>query len=826
MTGDSGTRDYGSLLKKALLEIRDLRTQLETARRPATDPIAIIGMGCRFPGGADTPESYWRILRDGTDVIRDAPADRWDRDAYYGPELASPEMIHTRRGGFLDRIDQFDPAFFSLSEGEAAGMDPQQRLLLEVAWETFENAAIPPDRAAGSRTAVFVGITNECDFYKGMLGPPARAGTGISNCVAANRLSYVFDMKGASLALDTACSSSLVAIHLACQSLRLGEADMALVAGVNAILSPEWMVAFSLAGMISKDGCCKSFDASADGFVRSEGCGAILLKRLADAQEDGDRVLAVIRGTAVNQDGRGSALTVPHGTAQQSVIRRALENAGVPPSAIGYVEAHGIGSEMGDPIEVSALKAVLSEGRSPSDRCWIGSAKASIGHSEAASGLAGLIKTVLAFRYEAIPPQLHLHTLNPHLDLEGTPFAIPTRIEPWPAGSKPRIACVNSFGIGGTNAHVVMESPPAPPERAEGGREMPCHLVPLSAKSAGALQELAHRYGAYLDAHAEVPVAEVAATAATGRAHFHHRLALLASSRDALKKQLASFVGGDRSVGIHGARMPGGNPPRVGLLFSGSPVDTDAGSHGLPRVFHDAREQCAEIFRGLSGEDLEPRLVEPWLFAFQYAWLEMLRSLGIVPQAVLGQGTGEMAAALAAGACGLDAALRLAAARGRLRTGAGHADDVDHEIGKLSFSAPRRTWISGLTGEVMSPSKAPDGKYWREQIRRVADANRGIEALVKLGCDHIVVIGGAGAKPAPASEGRANRIHWLDPWGAGPEDRWNALLGALAMLYAHGADLDWRALYAEPRGCVELPTYPFQRIRCWPDPSQLRSYRG
>jgi acyl transferase domain-containing protein len=820
MTQDGGERDYGSLLKKALLEIRGLKAEIEATRQRASDPIAVVGMGCRFPGGAGDPESYWSILRDAADTIGDAPADRWDQDADYGPELADPAMIHTRRGGFLERIDAFDPGFFGLSLNEAAGMDPQQRLLLEVVWETFENASIPADSVAGSRTAAFVGITNQADFHKALLGPPPRGGTGVSNSVAANRLSFVLDLKGASVALDTACSSSLVAIHLACRNLRDGEADLAIAAGVNAILSPEWMVAFSMAGMISKSGACRSFDASADGFVRSEGCGAVLLKRLEDARRDGDRVLAIVRGTAVGQNGRGSALTVPHGSALQAVVRGALRDGGVAPGAVGYVEAHGLGSEMGDPIEVAALQAVLSEGRAPSDRCLIGSAKASMGHSEAASGMAGVIKTILAFRHEAIPPQRHLKALNPHLALAGTPFSIPTAITRWPAGSRPRIACVNSFGIGGTNANVVLESPPEAAGRIGGDRVAPradlrdpAHLVVLSARSAAALDDLARAYVGWLDEHPGAALGDLAATAAAGRAHFHHRLALVARQSDALRSDLARFAAGDRAGALHAARPPDAGAPRVALLFRTGASGMEQGHDLLPGIFRDARDRYAERFRAVTGESLEPRHAGARLLGFQYAWLELLLALGVVPQAVLGQGVGEVTAALAAGVVDLDAGVRLASARERVGSAPGEAD---RQIDALPLNAPRRTWISGLTGEVMPPSRPPGAEHWRRQARTEADPQRGLAALAAIGCDLVIAIGEASGDP-PAG--------WLDPHGGAAGERRVAFLRTLATLYARGAALDWRALYPRAGVLLELPTYPFQRVRCWPDPAQIRSYR-
>ncbi len=379
------------------------------------EPIAIIGLSCRFPQAPD-PAAFWELLRSGVDAITEVPSDRWDVDALHSVDPA-PGKVTTRWGGFLEGVDLFDPHFFGISPREAARMDPQQRLLLEVSWEALENAFIPPHSLAGTRTGVFVGISSY-DYSRLQFDDPesidAYAGTGNAHSIAANRLSYIFDLRGPSMAVDTACSSSLVATHLACQSLRNGESDLVLAGGVNLILRPELTITFSQARMLSPDGRCKTFDASANGYVRGEGCGVIVLKRLSNALRDGDNILALIRGSAVNQDGRSNGLTAPNGLAQQEVIRQALAEGQVAPGQIGYVEAHGTGTPLGDPIEISSLSAVLDDGNS-NGRVLVGSVKTNIGHLESAAGIAGLIKSVLALQNEAIPPHLHLKEVNPYL---------------------------------------------------------------------------------------------------------------------------------------------------------------------------------------------------------------------------------------------------------------------------------------------------------------------------------------------------------------------------------------------------------------------------
>jgi acyl-CoA synthetase (AMP-forming)/AMP-acid ligase II/3-oxoacyl-(acyl-carrier-protein) synthase len=439
-----------------------------TPRAAAATPVAIVGIGCRFPG-ADGPAGYWSLLSAGTDAVRDVPAARWNVEDYYHGGGPAPGRMYTRRGGFLDDVTGFDPEFFSMSEAEARHLDPQQRLLLEVAWEALEDAGVLPEQVAGSSTGVFVGITTS-DYARMQLaagvGSVPYAATGNVFCMAANRLSYVFDFRGPSVSLDTACSSSLVAIHQACASIRSGESELALAGGVNLMLSPETTVALCQSGALSADGRCYTFDARANGYVRGEGAGLVLLKPLRQAMQDGDRVYAVIRGSAVNQDGRSNGLTAPSPVAQARVIRDAYRQAGLPPERMRYVELHGTGTALGDPIEAAALGAVLA-GRDPgAPRCALGSVKTNIGHLEPAAGVAGLAKVALALHHGQLPPSLHFESPNPHIDLAGLGLAVQAEPGPWPAGEATLVAGVSSFGVGGTNAHVVLEEAPRRPGAA------------------------------------------------------------------------------------------------------------------------------------------------------------------------------------------------------------------------------------------------------------------------------------------------------------------------------------------------------------------------
>jgi thioester reductase-like protein len=704
MSAAEESAERQEVLKRALLKIQELRQRLAAAERSRYQPIAVLGMGCRFPGGADDPSLFWELLRAGRDAVSEVPGERWRSDDYFDPDPDRPGKMASRWGGFLaGGIDRFDAGFFGISPREAASLDPQQRLLLEVAWEALEDAGRAPDRLAGSRTGVFVGISAN-DFAQLTLfsepsGIDVYAATGNALNAAAGRLSFFLGLHGPSLAVDTACSSSLVAVHLACRSLRDGECRLALAGGVNLMLSPNPTIATSRARMLSPEGRCKTFDAGADGYVRGEGCGLVVLARLSDALADGDRVLAVLLGSAVNQDGASSGLTVPNGKAQQALIREALAQAGVDPAEVGYLEAHGTGTPLGDPIEIDSLKAVLGNSRPAERPCVVGAVKANIGHLEAAAGIAGLIKTVLVLQHEEIPPQIHLTRPNPHLALEGAPFVIPVESRPWPARDGRRIAGVSSFGFSGTNAHVVVGEAPGPEAAAPAALERPLHLYTLSAASDAALRELAGRHAVCLRRPDGPALTDAAFTANHGRAHFVHRLAVPASSAAALAETLAAFAG-ERQAGGQAPpvchRRVRASRPKVAFLFSGQGSQYAGMGRALfesQPAFRHALKRCQELLRPeldipllellypgsrpgagapelAAGSPLDQTLyTQPALFALEYALAELWRSWGIEPGAVLGHSVGELAAACTAGVFGLADALTLVARRARLIQG-------------------------------------------------------------------------------------------------------------------------------------------------------------
>jgi microcystin synthetase protein McyG len=728
--------------KRALLE-RRLGRSATPSHAMGAEPIAIIGMGCRFPGGADSPAAFWRLLVERRDAIRRVPTDRWNVDEVVDPSVTSGSEVGTRWGGFLDRVDEFDPGFFGIAPREAAQMDPQQRLLLEVGWEALEEAGQTWEGLAGSATGVFVGIHSQsADYYWLQLGDRSAIDTytasGGAHSIMANRLSYLLDLRGPSIAIDTACSSSLVALHLACQSLWTGDCDMALAGGVNLILSPETGLTYAKMQMLAPDGRCKTFDASADGFVRAEGCGLVVLRRLADALRDCDPILALIRGTAVNQDGATNGLTAPNGLAQQAVVRRALAAAGVEPEAVGYVETHGTGTSLGDPIEVEALAATVGRPRAGGRLCILGAAKANIGHLEAAAGVAGLIKAVLCLQNEAIPGQPHFGTLNPHISLTGTAFAIPSAMTPWPRGATPRIAGVSSFGFGGTNAHVVLEEAQASVGRAGASAagiqdvaEGPV-VLPISARSEGALKGLAMAYRERLDSgeyDAPELFRDMCYSAAVRRSHHDFRLAVTGRDARDCAAGLGAFLAAEGSPQVAHGRVEGERERGPVFVFTGQgPQWAGMGRELLESepVFQKVIGDCEKLVRATAGWSLvqelqapeatsrlaETEVAQPALFALQIGLAAVWRAWGIEPSAVIGHSLGEVAAAHIAGALSLDEAVRVVVHRGRVMqraTGRGKmaAVNLSREEAEAAIAncrdrvtvgavnAPRSTVLSG-----------------------------------------------------------------------------------------------------------------------------------
>jgi acyl transferase domain-containing protein len=669
--------------------------------------IAVIGIGCRLPGGVDDVASFWKLLRAGLDAMREVPSDRWDVEALHDPDPTAPHRMYARRGAFLDHVDGFDAAFFRISPREAQKLDPQQRLLLEIAWEALEDANVSLDSLVGSDTGVFVaGGPSE---YRSRLAAAGLAGqdayglTGNLSCSLSGRISYVFGFQGPTMTLDTGCSSSLVALHLACQSLRTGETELALAGGVNLIIDPEMTIDLCKSGALAPDGRCKTFGEGADGYARGEGCGLVALKRLADARRDGDRVLAVIQGTAVNHGGRAAGLTVPNGPAQEALMRKALRQVAIDPAEVGFVETHGTGTNLGDPIEVGALAAVYGRASGRRSPCALGALKANVGHLELAAGIAGFIKAVLCVRHGEIPANVRMGALNPKLPLEGAALTFPTELQRWPEGYTRRIAAVSSFGMGGTNAHIVVEQPPEEPVASS----VPVHagpvLLPISARDASALRVMAERYRARLASGAsQEEWIDVAYTAAVRRTHHSHRLAVVAQHADEAAELLQGWLQGEtRTAVVAGRNAPGRR--RLAFVFSGQGsqwVGMGRQLYAQDAAFRAAMDACDAAVRRAGGvalvemlhaEDLavrlrEPEVLQPALFAVQVALSAALGSRGVAPDVVVGHSVGEIAAAHVAGALGLDDAAQIVCMRSQLlrmhATGRGGMAQIDLSVEK------------------------------------------------------------------------------------------------------------------------------------------------
>ncbi len=683
-------KDYRSLLKDSIIRLEKLQSKLKTLASSSNEPIAIVGMACRYPGGAHSPQSFWHNLQQGIDAISEVPLNRWGADAYFDPDPEVVGKMYTRSGGFLSHpIDCFDPSFFGLTPRETLTLDPQQRLLLEVSWEALEDANIPPDSLFNTSSGVFVGVSTTDYRIENLQGVEqteyaAYLGTGNALSTASGRLSYFLGLTGPSLTVDTACSSSLVAVHLACQSLRQQECHLALVGGVNLILSPVTNIVFCRAGMLSRDGRCKTFAAAADGYGRGEGCGVLVLKRLSDAQRDGDQIQAVIRGSAVNQDGRSGGLTVPNGLSQAEVIRQALTNGGVEANQVDYVEAHGTGTSLGDPIEMDALESVYGPHHLLDRPLIVGSVKTNIGHTEAAAGIAGLIKVVLQLQEEAIAPHLHFQHPNPHIDWENLPVKIPTETLPWPRGEKARLAGVSSFGFSGTNAHIVVqEAPTIPPLiRKSSITDRPQHLLLLSAHNRNSLLQLAQAYLDYLRQPDPPSLGDICYTLSLGRSHLNHRLGVVAATSSEMIEKLATFLKDGAVSGLTiGQTHEVSNT--VAFLFTGQGsqyIGMGRDLYETQPIFKQYLDRCAEILKEYMAHSLlealypsteasslnETAYTQPALFALEYSLAQLWISWGIQPQILMGHSVGEYVAACLAGVFSLEDGLKLIAHRARL----------------------------------------------------------------------------------------------------------------------------------------------------------------
>ncbi|MEX2601917.1 MAG: type I polyketide synthase [Balneolaceae bacterium] len=710
--------DYRALMKKALLEIKELKSELNASKKRQSEAIAIVGASCRFPGGAHDTDSYWDILLNGRDVISEVPADRWNGDDYYDPDPDVPGKICSLLGGYLSQpVSAFDARFFGISPREAESMDPQQRLLLELCWEALEHANMVPGDLFKSNSGVFMGISS-LDNATRIIGEAPLTdidgyyGTGIALAPVAGRISYYFGFTGPSFVVDTACSSSLLSLHLACESLRRRECNMALGGGIQLLTHPGVSIAFTKAHMLSVDGRCKTFDASANGYTRGEGGGVLVLKRLSDAEKDGDSILGLIRGSAVNQDGSSGGLTVPSGPSQEAVVRQAMANGNVDPSHVNYIEAHGTGTPLGDPIEIGALASVFGKYRSVDQPLRIGSVKTNMGHLEAGAGIASAIKVMLSLRHRTIAPHLNFNHPNPLIPWKEIPVSVPVAAEPWEsvAPGVPLTAGISSFGFSGTNVHLVMSEAPAEvpgtdtvkntgqdpvtvktsgaeAEKTSGSEtedgSAKNRLLVLSAQNRPALRELAQRYIERLQSAGEQEWPSVAYTAATARTRFKHRLALSASTSQDAATELEQFLSGDEAADVSQGACEEGSRPKTALLFTGQGSQYSGMGKELYRVepvFKDIIDRCDTIMQPYIGQPLtellwdeanseklgQTRFTQPALYALEVALAELWRSRGGRVDAVTGHSVGEYAAAAVAGVFSVEDGAMLISERAKL----------------------------------------------------------------------------------------------------------------------------------------------------------------
>ncbi len=694
------------LMAKALSELRRLKSENAALKSELREPIAVVGMSCRFPGKSENPEAFWNLLESAESGITSVPDDRRSAFGRYADASEEAGSAGVHLAGFVDNPEAFDPLFFGISPKEARSLDPQQRLLLELAWECLEQAAISPTELAGKEVGVFVGLSG-IDYALKLFQPGGETeidpyfGTGATQSPAAGRLSYFLKVTGPSLVVDTACSSSLVALHLACESLRKGECEAALVGGVNRILSPQLSLNFARSGLLASDGQCFTFDTNAHGYARGEGGGMLLLKRQTDAEQAGDVIQALVLGSATNQDGGSGGLTVPSGPSQQRVVRRALERAGITPDAVDYVETHGTATPLGDPIEANALGEVFQDRGKKGKPLQLGSVKTNFGHLEAAAGMASLIKVILSLKKELLPPHRNFNQPSPHIDWDRYPLQVVTQMEAWPRGERRRIAGINGFGFAGTNAHIVLAEAPLSNVSPEENVDVGPDILVLSGKGQDALKANAARLMDYVEAHPQVPLGSIAATLRHGRFAFSDRLAMVAENVDETREKLRQFANKGKAKGVqHGLAK---EDPAVAFVFTGQGAQYAGMAHRLylqNEYFRSIIDECADKLVSLIGTDLravlfeeadsatpshkgeglfdqlrnadvpskvdETRFTQPALFVVEYALARLWQSWGLQPSFVLGHSVGEYAAACVAGVFSLEDGLKMIAARGSL----------------------------------------------------------------------------------------------------------------------------------------------------------------
>jgi acyl transferase domain-containing protein/surfactin synthase thioesterase subunit len=806
------------LLKRALYSIKLLKEQADNqANNVIHEPIAVVGMACRFPGGCNTPEKFWSFLKKGGDGVSAIPADRFAVNDYYDADIDKAGKMYIKEAGLLQEdITAFDAHFFGISPREAAELDPQHRILLELSWEALERGGIAPQQLKGSRTGVFIG---QIGSEYGMLprniaatGPYTM--TGILSNLTSGRIAHFFGFHGPAITIDTACSSSLVSTSLACKSLQNKECDVALAGGINLILTPEILIMLSKVRALAKDSRCKTFDADADGYGRGEGGGIIVLKRLADAEKNNDIILAVIKGSAINQDGPSSGLTVPNGYAQKELIKEALHNASVMPDEVSYIEAHGTGTVLGDPIEIQAITEVFGQ---PARKTplYLGTVKANIGHLEAAAGIASIIKSILCLQHKTIVPHIHLKTLNPRINLEKIAGVIAKEPKAWEAGKKNRILGISSFGFSGTNAHLIMADYASKGKPNIAPVENELQMLALSAKTNQSLKALVAEYVDYLKNNKNVALANVCFTANTSRANFAHRICFSAKNEEQLVEQMLEFIKGKTVVNnkiIQGAK------PKIAFVLLEQSTNQINDHHLLYRrysIYREIIDLINKLFEPHVGYSLlddlavdSKRLSLPHIFTLQFAFVQLLISIDIKPSAIIGGKVSAYVMACIAGIMSLEKAIECIA----------QADRQSFVLNADDLAAPQISIISNDTGKLMKKTEAAQPVYWQNQISVEGSFELGVSTLLKEGYINFVLIG-ADEQNATTQIKKIIMEKDVECISFESNNLFETLMRGIGSLYGLGININWQKYYEGYHyHKLALPTYPFEKKRYWLEP--------
>ena len=789
----------------------DQLEELNAPRLSIIEPIAVIGIGCRFPGGADTPDKFWELLKNGVNALTEIPKERMNVEDFYSENQQEEGKMYTKYGSFIEDVDMFDSHFFGITPREAENMDPQQRILLEVCCQSLQNAGISIEKLDNSNTGVFIGISND-DYARSNASNDdynkinQYTITGSAFSTASGRISYFFGFQGPNYSINTACSSSLAAVHNAVQSLKSGESDIALAGGINLILSPDAFIASCRLTALSKSDRTRPFDDNADGYTRGEGCGIIVLKRFSDAVKDNDNILAVIKGSAVNHDGKSSGLTVPNGLAQEKVIKQALVNARIFPYQVDYIEAHGSGTLIGDPQEVQSLSSVFSTDRE--NKLIIGSVKSNIGHLEAAAGIAGLVKTILALKHKKIPENLNFKTPNRHTPWDKIQITVANRLTDWNVKGKPRTAGVSSFGLSGTNVHVVLEESPDLPG-SQPDNSTPAYIVNISAKTGSALQKLAESYTAFFKKPSPYRLRDISYTSIISRGDWHKRISITGNSKQEIQAILSGYLNEKTNKNLH--EIPTWKPgsKKIAFLFPGEGNDLDNAARSVidlyetVPVFRNEMDRCDKIINTYRHESLleilknqntaeklnQPLWARLFLFSVEYALAKMWIWFGVMPSIVMGTGIGEYPAACTAGILDVETALRCI-------HGNSPPPPVSPEA-KAELQNPAILFISTAYGKEIPGDELSCPRYWEKEALNTVK-QKGVQIFLEMG--------------SHSTSTNPNEL-WIASLNKN-DNPWRQILNSMGELYVNEIDVDWEktALVIDGKKIV-LPNYPFERKR-------------